>query len=94
MKYKINFFSKSGHDRVCGQLLKVVESYLRNKTLVETWTIIGESELGQLLINAYERESKHREKRPAFKHSKSSKSIYAFLLFSTSSLAIFSRFVA
>ena len=43
---------------------------LGNKTLVETWTIIGESGLGQLLKNAYKRESKHQKKGSAFKHSK------------------------
>ena len=32
----------------------VVESYLGSKTpLVKTWTVIGESELVQLLINSY-----------------------------------------
>ena len=38
-----DFFSKSGHGRVHEQLLEIVESYLENKTLMETWAIIGES---------------------------------------------------
>ena len=59
MKYGGDFFSKSRDDRVRGQLLEVMESYLGNKTLVETWTIIEESGLGQLLKNAYKRASRH-----------------------------------
>ena len=48
----------------------VVESYLGSKTLMKTWTVIGESGLLQLLINAYKRELKHQSKEPICKHSK------------------------
>ena len=48
----------------------VVECYLGNKNFMETWTIIGESGLGQLLINSYKTKSKHLKKGPTFKHSK------------------------
>ena len=65
-----DFFSKSKHGKVRGQLLKVMKSCLGNKTLLETWTVIEESGLGQLLIKAYKRESKHPKKRLTFKHSK------------------------
>ena len=55
------------------------ESDLKNKTLVETWTVIGESGLEQLLRNAYKRELKHQSKgRIINQHSK--QSISAFLL--------------
>ena len=49
-----------------------MESYLENKTLVETLIVIGENGVGQLLINIYERESKHQKNGPGstFKHSK------------------------
>ena len=49
-----------------------MESYLRNKTLVETLTVIRESGVGQLLGNVYKRESKHQKNGPGstFEHSK------------------------
>ena len=37
---------------------------------METWTVIEESRLVQLLRNAYKRESKHQSKGPTFKHLK------------------------
>ena len=45
-----------------GKLLKKQDS------LVETWTVVGESGHVQLLRNAYKRESKHRKlkRRPDF----------------------------
>ena len=46
------------------------ESYFGNKTLVETWTIIEESGLRQLLINAYKKKSQHQSEGWTFKHSK------------------------
>ena len=48
----------------------MVGSYLGNNILVETWIVIEENGLGQLLINAYKRESKQQKKRPTSKHLK------------------------
>ena len=49
-----------------------MESYLENKTLVETLIAIGESGVGQLLKNVYKRKSKHQKNEPGstFEHSK------------------------
>ena len=47
------------------------ESDSGNKTLVEIWIVIRESGLGQLLKNAYKRESKNQSKgRIINQHSK------------------------
>ena len=43
----------------------MVESYLRNKILLETLTVNEESRVGQLLKNAYKRKSMH-QKRTGF----------------------------
>ena len=56
------------------------ESYLGNKTLVGTWTIIGESGLVQLLRNVDKRRTPHESRRCTFKHSKHSISTF-FLIF-------------
>ena len=64
------------------------ESDSGNKTLVEIWIVIRESGLGQLLKNAYKRESKHQSKgRIINQHSKLS--ILTFLLCFYNSSTVF-----
>ena len=71
-------FSPS-HDMAKYIVIGSGESYLGNKTLVGTWTVIGESEFVQLLRNVYKRSTQHQSRR-TFKHSKQSISSF-FLIF-------------
>ena len=54
---------------------------LGNKTLVRTWTVIGESRLVQLLRNVYDRKTQHQSKGSTFKQTKSEKGLASFSLF-------------
>ena len=52
----------SSRDIDVGSYLNGGKSLREQDSLVETWTIIGESGLVQLLRNTYKRESKHQKK--------------------------------
>ena len=67
-------------------MAEYVDSYLKGgklhgeqASLVETWTVIGESGLVQLLRNAYKRRTQHQFWRIINQESKPSKSISVFL---------------
>ena len=71
----------------------MVESYLENKILLETLTVIEESRVGQLLKNAYKRELTH-QKMTDFQTLKTNAKAFQYLLFSTISAMFLFKILA